>query len=356
MLPSKANILVVDDTIANLRLLVEILSTHGYTVRPAPSGQVALAAIKEGLPDLILLDILMPDLDGYEMCQRLKADKRTQDIPVIFISALNEVFDKVTAFSVGGVDYITKPFHEAEVLARVHTHVTLRKTQQSLAEQNKELDAFAHTVAHDLKNPLAVIMGYSEMLHTYAPTMTPGELEKIGKMTLESTQMAVNIIDELLLLASVRKEQVILKPLNMAEIVHRAQRRLQTLFTEYDGQITLPDSWPTAQGYGAWIEEIWANYISNALKYGGRPPHVTVGATPQANGKIRFWVKDNGLGLVPEAQARLFTEFTRLNEARASGHGLGLSIVQRIMEKLGGEVGVESEVGQGSLFYFTLSS
>lgn len=135
----QANILVVDDTRANLRLLVGILSENGYKVRPAPNGQRALAVAQKYLPDLILLDINMPGMDGYEVCEQLKADERTRCIPVIFISALSEVLDKVRGFAVGGVDYITKPFQVEEVLARVRTHLTLRNLQSELEHKNKAL-------------------------------------------------------------------------------------------------------------------------------------------------------------------------------------------------------------------------
>ncbi len=134
------NILIVDDTTENLKLLVDLLSERGYVVRPAPSGERALAAIDEGLPDLILLDIMMPKMDGYEVCRRLKANEQTQHIPIIFISALDEVFDKVTAFTVGGVDYITKPFQQEEVLARVNTHLTIRQLQHDLQDANETLE------------------------------------------------------------------------------------------------------------------------------------------------------------------------------------------------------------------------
>ena len=114
------------------------------------------------------------------------------------------------------------------------------------------------------------------------------------------------------------------------------------------------DSWPRALGHAAWVEEVWANYLSNAIKYGGQPPRVMLGAEPQQDGMVRYWVRDNGPGLAPEDQARLFTPFTRLDQVRVKGHGLGLSIVRRIVEKLGGQVGVESQLGQGSTFFFIL--
>ena len=355
------NILIVDDTPDNLRLLGGMLTERGYKVRAAPSGARALATVQKELPDLILLDIMMPKMDGYEVCRRLKEDEHTRNIPVIFISALDQVFDKLTAFSVGGVDYITKPFQLEEVLARVHTHVTLQQMRRTLQEQNEELqrqnaelDAFAHTVAHDLKNPLSLIVGYTQLLYQDATGMTTEELEIVGLESYRSAKKSTNIVDALLLLASVRKENIELMPLAMSDIVAQALDRLTMMIAEYQGQITLPDTWPMALGYSPWIEEVWLNYLSNGLKYGGQPPHLELGATPQPDGMIRFWVRDSGPGLSPDEQATLFAEFTRLSEIRVEGHGLGLSIVRRIIEKLGGQVGVESEVGQGSLFYFTL--
>ncbi len=137
---SKGTLLIVDDTPANLRVLAQLLTEHGYTPRLMPNGLRALASTRKALPDLILLDIMMPEMDGYEVCAELKADERTRDIPVIFISALDEVFDKVKAFSVGGVDYITKPFQAEEVLARVETHLTLQHLQQTLQQHNQTLE------------------------------------------------------------------------------------------------------------------------------------------------------------------------------------------------------------------------
>jgi signal transduction histidine kinase len=157
------------------------------------------------------------------------------------------------------------------------------------------------------------------------------------------------------------------KPLDMAAIVAEALQRLASLIEEHQAEIILPaaSAWPVALGYGPWIEEVWINYISNAIKYGGRPPRLELGATEYqtsegseisqvSSSMVRFWVRDNGPGLTSEEQAQLFTQFTRLHQAQAKGHGLGLSIVQRIIKKLGGQVGVESQMGQGSIFNFTL--
>jgi signal transduction histidine kinase len=142
----------------------------------------------------------------------------------------------------------------------------------------------------------------------------------------------------------------------MAEVVQEAQRRLGWMIDRYEGTVVVPEAWPVAVGYAPWVEEMWVNYLSNGLKYGGQPPRLELGATPEENGAVRYWVRDNGAGIPPERQAGLFTEFTRIERARAQGHGLGLSIVKRIATKLGGEVGVVSTVGEGSTFYFCLPS
>jgi signal transduction histidine kinase len=164
----------------------------------------------------------------------------------------------------------------------------------------------------------------------------------------------INIIEELLLLAQVRTKEVKTRPLPMGRIVAEAQQHLAYMIEEHQAEIILPDTWPVALGYGSWVEEVWVNYLSNGLKYGGQPPRLELGATQNGNGTIRFWIRDNGPGLTQQEQAQLFKPFTRLSQVRATGHGLGLSIVQRIVEKLGGQVAVESEVGRGSVFSFTL--
>lgn len=349
-----ATILIVDDTPANLRLLAGLLGNAGYQVRPARDGRMALSVAQANPPDLILLDIMMPEMDGYEVCRQLKADERTREIPVIFISALDDVHDKVKSFTLGAVDYVAKPFQAEEVLARVRSHITLYKLQRDLREQVAELDAFSHTVAHDLKNPLALVIGLIDFVLLQFADEVPEEMVDYLKKIQTTGYRGVNIIDELLLLASVRKQDVQLRPLDMEQVVAKAQDRLVFMIDKYRGEVHLPDQWPTAVGYAPWVEEVWVNYVSNALKYGGKPPRLELGTAVQPDGMVRYWVRDNGPGLSPEKQAVLFTEFVRLNEVRVEGFGLGLSIVRRIMDKLNGRVGVHSVEGQGSEFYFEL--
>jgi signal transduction histidine kinase len=360
----KGTLLIVDDTEANLGVLFDFLSNNGFKVLVAGDGKRAIQKAKYAKPDLILLDVMMPGIDGFETCKILKSDEQTQEIPVIFMTALADTVDKVKGFQLGAADYLTKPIQHEEVLARVTSQLhfsTLKKQLEArtveLEKRNMELDAFAHTVAHDLKNPLNAIIGYTEMLVAECSPDTPPDEELIE--TLHRVEQAghkmVNIINALLLLAGVTKQAKVEKqPLGMSEIINQVMQRLSYMIKEYQADIKLPESWPVALGYAPWVEEVWANYVSNALKYGGKPPRIELGANSEKKGMIRFWIRDNGPGLTEKAKAKLFTPFTRLHTGNVEGHGLGLSIVQQVVEKLGGQVGVESSEDQGCLFYFTL--
>ncbi len=163
-----------------------------------------------------------------------------------------------------------------------------------------------------------------------------------------------NTVENLLFISQVRTMEIPLDAVDMGMVTARIRRRLDFLVREYQGTIIVPDAWPSAIGYSPWIEEVWANYISNAIKFGGRPPVVRLGTTSQPGGMISFWVLDNGFGIPLEIQEKLFVPFSHVDKNCRSGHGLGLSIVRHIIERLGGKVGVESKAGKGSLFYFTL--
>ena len=231
---------------------------------------------------------------------------------------------------------------------------TLQQNMSDLKIQNEELEAFDYTVAHDLQNPLALVVGFAELLQSDDIEITQAEREHTLSLLVQNAQRMSNIIQEMLMLSSVRKSDIETHPLDMAEIVLGAMDRLRFVMQQYKIRLVLPHSWPVADGYAPWVEEVWENYISNALKYGGEPPKIELGHTVLSDGRIKFWICDNGEGIPQEKQALLFTSFTKLSEVRVTGHGLGLSIVRRIMEKLGGEVGVESQLGQGSTFSFTL--
>jgi PAS domain S-box-containing protein len=242
-----------------------------------------------------------------------------------------------------------------DITRRKEMEEALREHAEELERQNAELDAFAHTVAHDVKSPISIIATYADIMRSGYVSMSEGKQQAITETLSRKSQKAIRIVDELLLLSSVRKqEQIDTVPLDMAAIVSEALSRLAGEIEQRGAEIETPDDWPVAVGYGPWVEEVWVNYLSNGVKYGGDPPRLTLGGEAQADGRARFWVRDNGAGLSEGEQAKLFETFERLGELRIQGHGLGLSIVRRIVDKLDGEVGVESEVGAGSTFYFTL--
>jgi PAS domain S-box-containing protein len=243
-----------------------------------------------------------------------------------------------------------------DITERKQAEEELRQSNRELQARNEELDAFAHTVAHDLKNPAHLIMGNAELLaEAWADIPDKDRCEALQSIARNGRKLGT-IIDELLLFAGLRQVEAKIEPLDMPGIVTESLNRLTDMIQHTQAEIVIQQAtdWPVALGYSWWLEEVWANYLNNALNYGGRPPRIEIGAEPQPDGFVRFWVRDNGHGLTPEEQARLFVPFTRLQQLRVKGHGLGLSIVRRIVEKLGGQVSVSSTVGAGSTFYFTL--
>lgn len=232
--------------------------------------------------------------------------------------------------------------------------IDITERKESEAERERligDLRTFGATVAHDLKNPVSSIIKIGQILQMISPAHEQYQ-EFVGYI-LECGETMRHIINSLLLLAGVREMSVERSPLDMRQIIKQALARLQHQIEASAAQITMPNQWPTARGYAPWIEEVWVNYLDNALQYGGNPPIIDIGATSTETG-VRFWVRDNGDGIDAADQERLFGPFTRLNHAQQKGHGLGLSIVKSIVEKLDGQVGVESNPGAGSLFYFIL--
>jgi two-component system sensor histidine kinase/response regulator len=236
----------------------------------------------------------------------------------------------------------------------------LQRSQVQLSEhitvlqsKNKELEAYAYTVAHDLKEPLAVMILTSNLINRI-PNLAPEELkEYLGQIRSTAYQMNA-IVNSILLFAKVSRMEAPVASVDMAQIVANVLKRISVTVKERQAHIDLPEHWPAVIGYAPWIEEVWANYLSNALKYGGQPPQIELGASIQTDGMVRFWIRDHGPGIPADIQAQLCSPYNQIDLGRDSNHRLGLSIVHRIVEKLGGQVGCESELGKGSLFFFTL--
>ncbi|MDF1512227.1 MAG: response regulator [Anaerolineae bacterium] len=370
---SEYEILIVDDNPANLRLLSQLLTKHNYKVRAVLNGSQALTILDANPPDLILLDLMMPGIDGYEVCERVKAHPDGKNIPIIFISALGGVQDKVRAFQAGGADYITKPFQVEEIIARVETHLTLQKMQkqhnrdiseltarlgeldkemQALEQKNEELSVYDQSVAHEMKKPLSFICTTTEWLQNSYNQLTTEQLTHfLGQITARAYQ-ASNIIESLLVLA--QTDAIDVYPIDMYSTAQRSVEHLQELITERKARLIFPDSLPQAMGHTTLVTQVWENYLSNAIKYGGNPPHIRIGANQQDSHTVRYWVIDNGPGITGERKTNIFTSQGRSSDGTVESYGLGLAIARRIIHRLGGQVGFENLPQNGCCFYFTL--
>ena len=245
---------------------------------------------------------------------------------------------------------VTHRREEQAALRRANTDLYDANTE--LQARNEELDAFAHTVAHDLKNSIQGVTGWAELLRDEGPDLGREAHSELADGVVTAAHKMGTIVHELLLLARVRQAAVESKPIPMGAVVEEALDRLRCAQVLPNLPAGLPTHWPVALGHAPWIEEIWVNYLSNAVKYGG--PTLTLGADVTAAGQARFWVHDDGPGLAADAQERLFVPFSRVGSLDVEGHGLGLSIVRRIVERLGGTCGVESAPGWGTRFWFAL--
>lgn len=341
-------ILVVEDDEAIRGTLRDILELNGHTVEVAEDGLVGVHKARLLQPDLILADIAMPRMDGLAMIEALQEDERTRAIPVIIVSASVELERMRAGMDRGAADYIIKPFTEEQVLRSIKA----RLEKKALLD---DLDAFAHTVAHDLKNPIAELYARTTLLRMrWSEDSEERKLAQLKDLELGVRRLG-GIVDELLLFAGARRMAVEACPVDMGTAVHAALERFGHEIATSGAQIHQPGEWPEALAHAPWVTEIWANYLSNALKYGGRPPVIRLGAEREtARGGVRFWVQDNGPGISAELQPRLFRQYSRGATAAISGQGLGLSIVRRLAEKLRGRVGAENLPEGGCRFWFEL--
>ena len=233
----------------------------------------------------------------------------------------------------------------------IYFHGIITNQNNTLKALNAELTAFTDTAAHDLKGPINTIVGYVTLLQEQLPELEEADTVLLKRISSSTFKMA-QIIDDLLLLAQARQEEIELQTLDMQPLIDHALARHVALIEEYQPEIEVVGDLPQAYGYAPWVEAVWSNYISNAIKYGGRPPKIQIGAKHLGNKQVQYWIKDNGKGIDVEDQTKLFVEFSKM--PRIQGVGLGLSIVDRIIQRLNGEVGILESTSNGTIFYFTL--
>lgn len=353
---SNKDILIVDDNPDNLRILSSILLGWGCKVRKALSGQMALKICETVSPDLILLDIMMPEMDGYAVCQQLKALPHTANVPVIFISALNEAIDKVKAFDVGGVDYISKPFQVEEVLIRIAHQLRIRQLTEELQRSNADLEQFAYIASHDLQSPLQAIVGNADLLSWKYEGRLGADGDRYVEQIIQSAFRMKQLIEDLLDYSRIGTASRRWSTIDCQEVLAAALSNLSAEIAQSDARITHSEL-PTILGDRTQLMQLFQNLIGNAIKFRRRDviPTIEISATPHHQSEWLLEVKDNGIGIESQQCDRIFEVFQRLHSTgEYPGTGIGLTICKKIVERHGGKIWVDSQLGCGTQFYFTL--
>ncbi len=360
---SAPSILVVDDTPANLQMLADMLKRRGYRARPVPSGRLALLASKADPPDLILLDVNMPEMDGYDVCAELKKDPVLAAIPVLFISAYGETVDKMRAFAAGGLDYITKPFHVEEVEARVAIHLQLRRQSrelETLLVKQRELegmrDSMVHMIVHDLRAPLTAVFNYLDLVREQeAGFISPESMQNLD-LAMKASRWMVQMVNVLLDASKIESGQMLLRiaECDASDVVSDAIDAIRSLADEKNVLCHLVHVRAAIDRDA--IARVVQNLVTNAVKL--TPPGGDVHVSLQGkDGMLRIEVADHGPGIAAEHHPKIFEKFGQLDtNVRQSipSSGLGLYFCKLAVEAHGGRIGVDSEVGRGSTFWFEL--
>lgn len=359
------DIMIVDDTPDNLTLLAGMLKDHGYLVRPAPSGEVALRAAAGKAPDLFLLDISMPGMDGFEVCARLKSDPGLKDIPVIFLTAHGDLEHKIRSFELGGADYITKPFQFQEVQARVASHLALRRQRQELernyaklAELESLRDSLVHMLVHDLRSPLAGILGLLEFLLMEPEALAAEQRTLVEEAYKGSEELAV-MVTQILDVNKLEAGKMTVAPA-ACDATSVARDVVKSLSAIRGGKVLSLESpnevLPAVLDAGL-VYRILQNLISNAIKFAPANGGKVVMKVERTESGVRYSVADNGIGIPAGHQASIFEKFGQVDgtvKAKIRSSGLGLPFCKLAVEAHGGQIGVVSEAGKGATFWFTL--
>jgi two-component system, sensor histidine kinase and response regulator len=354
-----ARILVVDDQETNVQVVGTMLDKLGYEIVPASDGEQALRRLSLRAADLILLDLLMPGMDGFEVCRRIMAHPEWKEIPIIFLSAADDKSMIVRALETGGVDYVTKPFNQAELVSRVRTHLALKLTRDRLRQLAEDKDELLGILAHDLKNHLGGMKMSAQLLHDRSAPLGDKRIERMSANILHATDQMVSFVNEFLANSSadrgltLRPEAISLRQVAEATLhqyLDAAQRKEIKLHLEASGNDTvLADQ--------AALEQVLENLLSNALKFSPPEKNIWITVEPASDGGTVCRIKDEGPGFTEEDRALMFRRYRRLSARPTAGEpstGLGLSIVQKLVLSMNGELTCESSPNQGATFILRL--
>lgn len=354
--PSSARILVVDDQETNLRVLSDMLGHLGFEIVPALDGEQAFRRLDERPIDLILLDVLMPGLDGFEVCRRIRANVAWIDIPIIFLSAADDKTLIVRALESGGVDYVTKPFNAAELLSRVRTHLALKTARDRLRQLAEDKDELLGILAHDLKNHLGGMLMSVQLLHEKAKSINDTRFQRMATNILRATDQMLSFVKEFLANSEVDHGRPMkFQPVYLHDVASAVVQRHAEHASRKDIQLALEQ---TVEGVlvdadRAALEQVLDNLLSNALKFSppGKSVRLVVGETADRRGECR--VIDEGPGFTENDKQQIFRRYRRLSARPTGGEpstGLGLSIVKKLVQDMRGDLNLESVAGHGATF------
>ena len=361
----EAKILLVDDSVQNLRLLGNMLREKNYQIALAQNGKEGLQLAAKILPDLILLDIMMPELDGYEVCKRLKEDEKTRHIPVIFLTAKTSNNDIVSGFQIGGVDYITKPFNKEELFMRIKTHLELKQAHdkisrqaESLKELNATKDKMFSVISHDLRAPLGGIKSMLDLMYEDQSANKQISLQSLNSLKNAADQ-TYNLLENLLYWSRSQRGRLVNNPemINLYDLVIENMELLQTMSDnkkiEVNNQV---DPHATALADRNMVKTVLRNLIINAIKFTREKGQITM-ANEYKDGLLEVSVTDNGVGIQKQNLEKILNMkeyYTTFGTKREKGSGLGLNLCIDFIRRNNGELYIDSEYGKGSTFTFTL--
>lgn len=363
------NILVVDDDAENLALLTRILQRKGYRAQGVSSGEAALDSARSARPDLILLDVLMPGMDGYETCRCLRAEPALADIPVLFISGKSDSVDRLEAFHAGGVDYITKPFDGREVIARVKAHLDIRDLQSELQERNAQLqeyndrlreleahrDQLVSMVVHDMRSPITVINSTLKLISGELKGRVDDEINEDIRIALNNGQVLSKMAENLLQVSRLESGTVelALSPQPLMGLIENVIETKKISAPEIDFRLETDQTDLSAEVDRDIFKRVMDNLLTNAITYSATGDSITL-ELGSMNGEIFIGVSDEGPGVEPDMQEKVFEKFQRGGDGRKHSIGLGLAFCKLAVEAHGGTIGLDSKPGAGSRFWFTL--